>query len=74
MPAERGTQLFVMAGNRSIELSGEAVPFVRRLLAEGTFTAGDCLAWSADGAPFAWSDVETILGQLKREGLIEECP
>jgi hypothetical protein len=32
------------------------------------------LAWSADGAPFAWSDVETILGQLKREGLIEECP
>ena len=28
----------------SIEVSGEAVPFVRRILAEGEFAAGDCLA------------------------------
>jgi hypothetical protein len=74
MPAERGSQLFVMAGTRGIELTGEAVPFVRRLLAAGEFTAAECMQWSADGTPFAWPDVESMLGQLKREGLIEERP
>jgi len=74
MPAENGTQLFVMAGTRSIELTGEAVPFVRRLLAAGDFTAADCIRWSPDGTPFAWPDVENMLVQLQREGLIEERP
>jgi hypothetical protein len=74
MPAERGSQLFVMAGTRGIELTGEAVPFVRRLLAAGEFTAAECMQWSPDGTPFAWPDVEAMLGQLKREGLIEERP
>jgi ribosomal protein L16 Arg81 hydroxylase len=72
MPAENGTQLFVMAGTRRIELTGEAVAFVRRLLAAGEFAASDCVHWSPDGTPFAWADVENMLVQLKREGLIEE--
>jgi hypothetical protein len=74
MQAEAGTQLFVMAGTRGIELGGEAVPFVRRLLSEGEFTAGDAMTWSGGNAPFAWPDVEDMLGRLVREGLIEERP
>jgi len=74
MPAEGGTQLFIMAGTRGIELSGEAVPFVRRLLAAGEFTAEDAVRWSGSSTPFPWPDVEDMLGRLLREGLIEERP
>jgi len=74
MPADGGAELFIMAGSRGIELSGEAVPFVRRLLAAGEFTAAECVNWGPDGAPFAWPEVEEMLVALKREGLIEERP
>jgi hypothetical protein len=53
-------------------LTGVAVPFVRRILAEKEFTAGDCVEWNEGGAPFVWSDVQLMLTNLKREGLIED--
>jgi ribosomal protein L16 Arg81 hydroxylase len=72
MRAEGGACLCVTIGSGStIELSGEAVPFVQRLLAEREFVAGDCLAWSGDATPFEWADVELMLTRLKREGLLE---
>jgi hypothetical protein len=74
MLADGATRLCVIAGpGRSIEVSGEAVPFVQRLLAEREFAAGDCLAWSGAGPAFAWSDVELTLTQLKAQGLLEDA-
>jgi hypothetical protein len=63
-----------MGTSRAVELTGEAVRFVQRMLAEREFLAGDCLGWNAGATPFAWSDVESMLTQLKREGLIEDAP
>jgi hypothetical protein len=73
MLADGGSRLCVTVGMREVELSGPAVPFVQRLLAEREFVAGDCLAWSVDGAPFVWSDVQTLLTSLKGEGLIADA-
>jgi len=74
MLADGGTRLCVMvATGRAIEVTGEAVPFVQRILAERDFVASDCLAWSDPGSAFAWSDVELTLMQLKAEGLIEDA-
>jgi ribosomal protein L16 Arg81 hydroxylase len=75
MLAEGGTMLCLTVGSgASIEVTGEAVPFVRRILAEGEFVAGDCLAWSSGETPFEWSDVELLLTRLAREGLLEAVP
>jgi ribosomal protein L16 Arg81 hydroxylase len=74
MLADGGMRLCVMVGtNRAIEVSGEAVPFVQRILAEREFVASDCLSWSHDGTSFEWSDVELTLAQLKAQGLIEDA-
>ena len=74
MLADGGTRLCVMVEtSRAIEVTGEAVPFVQRILAERDFVASDCLAWSDPGSAFAWSDVELTLMQLKAEGLIEDA-
>lgn len=68
-----GTRLCLVAGSgRELELTDAAAAFVRRILAEREFVARDCTGWSDDGTPFAWSDVETMLTSLKREGVIEE--
>jgi ribosomal protein L16 Arg81 hydroxylase len=75
MLAEGGAVLCLTVGSgASIDVSGEAVPFVRRILAEGEFAAGDCLAWNGSGTAFDWSDVEQLLTRLRREGLLEEVP
>ncbi len=72
MLADAGTTLVLTIGTgRDVELTGIAVPFVQRILAEREFTASDCMGWSG-GAPFAWSDVQTMLTSLIREGLIEQ--
>jgi ribosomal protein L16 Arg81 hydroxylase len=72
--ADGGTRLFVAVGTSGgVEVSGEAVRFVQRMLAEKEFVAGDCLRWSDDRTPFVWSDVETMLTKLKRDGLIEDA-
>jgi ribosomal protein L16 Arg81 hydroxylase len=74
MRAEGGTRLFVKVGTGStIEVSGEAVPFVQRILAEREFVASDCLSWSQNGAPFEWADVELMLTRLQGEGLLESA-
>ena len=74
MLADGGMRLCVMVGtNRAIEVSGEAVPFVQRILAEREFVASDCLSWNHDGTSFEWSDVELTLAQLKAQGLIEDA-
>jgi hypothetical protein len=71
MLAEGGSRLCVSIGtNREVELTGAAMGFVQRILTVREFTAGDCLAWNDGGAPFAWDDVQSILTNLKREGLI----
>jgi hypothetical protein len=70
MLAEGGSRLCVTVGaGRELELTGVAVPFVQ--LAERSFVATDCLGWSADGTPFAWDDVQTMLTNLKCEGMIQ---
>jgi ribosomal protein L16 Arg81 hydroxylase len=69
--ADGGTRLCLMVAQRAVELSGEAVPFVQRILREGTFVAYDCRAWNDGGQPFAWNDVATMLLSLAQEGLIE---
>jgi Cupin superfamily protein len=75
MLADGGASLCLAMGtSRAVELSGEAVRFVQRMLAEREFLAGDCLGWNDGATPFAWSDVESMLTQLKREGLIEDAP
>jgi ribosomal protein L16 Arg81 hydroxylase len=74
MQADGGTCLCVKVGTGStIEVSGEAVPFVQRILAEREFVAGDCLRWSQSGAPFEWADVELMLTRLRDEGLLESA-
>jgi ribosomal protein L16 Arg81 hydroxylase len=71
LSADGGTRLVLMVAQRSVDLTGEAIPFVQRILRERAFVARDCTAWGAGGAPFAWSDVEAMLGSLAREGLLE---
>lgn len=72
MLADAGERLCLRVGaGPSIEVTGETVPFVQRLLAEREFVAGDCLGWSA-GPPFEWSDVALTLTQLKGAGLFED--
>jgi hypothetical protein len=73
MVADGGSRLYVAVGTSGggVEVTGEAVPFVQRMLAEKEFIAGDCLGWSDNPTPFAWSDVEMLLTKLTRDGLIE---
>jgi ribosomal protein L16 Arg81 hydroxylase len=74
MRAEGGTCLCVKVGTGpTIEVSGEAVPFVERLLAEHEFVAGECTEWNQHGTPFEWDDVELMLTRLKGEGLLESA-
>jgi hypothetical protein len=71
MLADGGSRLCVSIGtNREVELTGAAMGFVQRILTVREFTAADCLAWGNDGDPFVWDDVQAILTDLKREGLI----
>jgi hypothetical protein len=69
--ADRGSRLSVTVGTgRGVEVTGEAVSFVQRLLTEKEFVASDCLGWS--DPPFVWSDLEALLTKLKHDGLIED--
>jgi hypothetical protein len=73
MLTDAGSRLCLAVGaGRELELTGVAVAFVQRILAEKEFTAGDCVKWSEGGAAFVWSDVQLMLTNLKREGLIED--
>jgi hypothetical protein len=73
MLTDAGSRLCLAVGeSRELELTGVAVPFVRRILAEREFTAGDCVKWNDGGTSFVWSDVQLMLTNLKREGLIED--
>jgi hypothetical protein len=73
MLADGGTRLCIAVGaSGAVEIVGEAVPFVQRLLVEREFIARDCLRWSADGTPHEWGDVERLLTKLKTDGLIED--
>jgi hypothetical protein len=73
MLADGGACLKMVVGtSREVELTGVAVRFVQQLLATREFTATDCLHWNDGDAPFDWSDVQTMLTNLKREGLIED--
>ncbi len=72
--ADGGSRLCVAVGTSgAVEVIGEAVPFVQRLLATGEFTARDCLGWRDDGPLFDWSDIEMMLTKLKSDGLIEDA-
>jgi hypothetical protein len=74
MLAEGGSRLCVSVGtSRGVEVEGEAVRFVQRMLAEKEFVARDCLGWNEGGRPWAWSEVEPLLNTLKRDGLIEDA-
>ena len=74
MLADDGAQLCLSVGALgSLELSGPAIYFVQRMLAEREFIAGDSAAWTSDGKPFAWSDVQSMLTSLKREGLLQDA-
>ena len=54
MLAEGGSLLCVRVGtSRELELTGVAVRFVQRMLAEREFVASDCLGWNDDGTAFA---------------------
>jgi hypothetical protein len=60
MLADGGARLCVVAGlSRELELTGIAVGFVQRILAEREFVASDCLHWHGDETAFAWSDVQS---------------
>jgi Cupin superfamily protein len=74
MLADGGTRLCVTVGpNRGVEVTGEAVRFVQRVLAEKEFVASDCIGWSMPGSPaFAWEDLQALLTKLKHDGLLEE--
>jgi hypothetical protein len=73
MLADGGSRLCLAVGtSHAVELVGEAIPFVQRLLAEREFVAGDCLGWRDDGSRFEWSDMEPMLTKLKSDGLIED--
>jgi ribosomal protein L16 Arg81 hydroxylase len=72
MLAEGGTRLCVSVGSsRRVEVTGDAIRFVQRILVEQEFRAGDCLEWGDDGQRESWNDIANILTQLKRDGLIE---
>jgi hypothetical protein len=72
MLADGGTRLCIAIGtSRSVDLTGAALSFGQRILAERSFLAGQCLSWNVDGKTFAWSDVAALLAQLEREGLLE---
>jgi Cupin superfamily protein len=75
MLADGGSRLCVTVGTgRGVEVTGEAVRFVQRLLSERQFVAEDCLRWSDPGAPpFVWADLEALLTKLKQDGLIEDA-
>jgi hypothetical protein len=70
MLADSGSRLCVLVGaSGELEFNGPSIPFVQRLLRERTFIAGDCVHWS-NGEPFAWADVQVLLTELQRQGLI----
>jgi hypothetical protein len=72
MLADSGSRLCVTVGTgRGVEVTGEAVGFVQRVLAEKEFLASDCLGWSDRGPAFVWSDIEALLTKLMQDGLIE---
>jgi ribosomal protein L16 Arg81 hydroxylase len=74
MLADGGTRLCIAAGQqRSVEVSGDAIAFVQRMLREREFTAGDAQAWNGRGTAFAWSDVAATLEHLQRHGVIEDA-
>jgi len=69
--ADHGTLLAIVIGaSREIELSGAAVGFVQRIIAEREFVARSCTTWNDASEPFAWDDVQFMLTNLMREGLI----
>jgi ribosomal protein L16 Arg81 hydroxylase len=71
--ADGGSRLYVAVGTSgAVEVIGEAVAFVQRLLAVGEFAARDCLRWSDEGT-LDWADVEAMLTKLKNDGLIESA-
>jgi hypothetical protein len=70
MLADEGSRLCVLVGaSGELEFNGPSIPFVQRLLREREFIAGDCVRWSS-GEPFAWADVQVLLTELQRQGLI----
>jgi ribosomal protein L16 Arg81 hydroxylase len=74
MLAEAGSHLCVTVGtSRTLELTGEAIPFVQRILAEKEFVADACRSWKTNGSTFPWPDVQELLTNLKREGLLEDA-
>ena len=74
MLADGGSRLCLAVGpSGSMELTGEAVAFTQRILAEREFVAADCVRWNPDGTVFAWSDVAAMLTTLKHHGLIEDA-
>jgi hypothetical protein len=74
MLADGGSRLCLLVGtSREADVTGVAIAFVQRMLAERSFIAGDCMAWSESGTPFEWSDVQVMLTSLKRQGLIDDA-
>ncbi|HTW82715.1 MAG TPA: cupin domain-containing protein [Candidatus Sulfotelmatobacter sp.] len=73
--ADGGRTLCLLIGtNRELELVGPAVHFVRRVLAAREFRAADAAQWSDNGAAYAWDDVQTLLTNLAKAGLLEDAP
>jgi len=74
MLADGRSRLCITVGTgRRVEVTGEAVLFVQRILAEKEFVASDCLGWNKNGGQFAWPDIEMLLSKLKRDGLLEDA-
>ncbi len=72
MEADGGRRLCLVVGaHRELELTGAAMHFVQRLLAEREFVCGDAARWTVDGSTFAWPDVQEMLTNLTREGVLE---
>ena len=72
--AQGGTTLCLLVGtSHELELTGAAMHFVQRLLAQRAFIAADAAQWT-HGAPFAWDEVQSLLTSLAREGLLEDAP
>ncbi len=73
MLAEGGSRLCITVGtSHGVEIVGEAIHFVQRLLAENEFVAGDCVRFTEDGSRLDWDDVAMILTKLKSDRLIED--
>jgi Cupin superfamily protein len=71
--ADGGTRLCITVGaSHGVEIVGEAIYFVQRLLASKGFVARECIRWTPDGSRLDWDDVEMMLTKLKGDGLIED--